>query len=275
MPLKSQQIILPQYLMKPSQVRIALNCLDQECNSHSFGDLYKLFTSKLGILNGDGFPITAVEIEGFACRARLNDNNFQSARSVEEIGINLNSFSQGRAHASGYRVFYSANRKRTAACEVLQNFDLGEYEVTIGCWSSNRPLRVANLVDGADPDFNKIPFVHSRPVDYLSTWPEIPKQSAIILLDYFKSRFKSNYYEGLYNITNVIARICFSLEDVDGIGYGAVSDNFDGYNIALSRYEHLKCTEVERWLINKLSDNVYKFRLLSTGSISEDGRISW
>lgn len=270
-----ESVIFPKYLMDPENVSSALNFLDKECNAHTFEDLFRLFETKLGIDSGEGFPITGVTIDGLICRARKNDPSFPVANFISEIGVNPVSNTQGRANAQGYQIFYGANCKKTAAFEILQDEPIGAYEVTIGCWSSEAGLRLVNFVDGADPAFSKIPFAHSKPIEYLASWPEKPKESATLIIEYFKDRFKAKCYQGLYNITNILSGICFSLVDVDGIGYGATSDEFEGYNIAVRNFQKLKCVEVERWSVYKTAEGDFAGDKLKTGKVSDDGNISW
>jgi hypothetical protein len=80
---------------------------------------------------------------------------------------------------------------------------------------------------------------------------------------------------GLYQITNVIALLVYSLKEMDGIGYASTSDNFTGYNIAVPHLDKLYCTTVERWLVYKISDTKLKHHLEQKGTIDSDGIIKW
>lgn len=263
------------YLMNPSQIRIALDSLDKKCEELEFFELFELFQNTLGIKNNEGFPITAIHLAGPICRARLNDEFFNNAENVKQIGTRTEKITQGRANPSNIPIFYGANSKKTAAFEVLQDRPPGDYHVTIGCWESDSELRVVNFVDGSDADFSKIPFVHSLPKKYLEVWPELPRESASLIIDYFNLKFKMPKQPGLYNVTNVLAAFCYSLKDLDGIGYGATSSNFEGYNIALKDYSKLRCMTVEKWFIRKQEENKFEYYRLSTGIIQSDGSISW
>lgn len=264
------------YLNNPLQIQKALDLLDQKCTALSFNDLYNAFVETLCIEAGDGFPITRIYISGQICRARVNTESFILAEKVAEIGINRYGFSKGRANPVNYPVFYGANTKSTAAFEVLQNHPPGSYIVTIGCWSSSEPeITIVNLIDGSDTDFKKVPFAHSYPKEYMKDWPELSRQSASLLFDYFRTKFKQYETPGLYNITNVIATFYYCLGGIKGIGYGAVSDKFDGFNIAIVDPSELSCVSVERWLIQKIDNDTHQHRLIQTGTIHSDGTISW
>src|SRR5690554_982865 len=257
-----EDIKISEYLMNPNQVQIALNLLDEKCLELGFEELFRKFGSTLRMQDGDGFPITPVTLGGMICRARLNTDDFRVATSTSQIGAKFDGILQGRANPNNRTIFYSANNRKTAAYEVLQGKRSGIYNITIGCWKSKNKLRVANLIDGLDPDFTNISFAHSMPNSYVKDWPELPRKSALMLIEYFKEKFKMHPIPGLYNITNVIAAICYSLGEIDGIGYAAISDKFDGYNIAISEPSRLNCVAVERWLLFKNNDEVSEFELL-------------
>lgn len=267
--------LIPPYLLEPLSIEKALLILDKHDLQGGFEDSYKKIESALGIQNRQGFPISVVTVGGVTCRARVNSKEFPVAYRVSEIGVKANNISQGRANAAGYPIFYGANCKRTAAFEVLQDKPAGRYIVTIGCWESESGLSLANFVDGSDPDFSKISFVHSFPNRYLSEWPEVARQSAAMIIKYFSQKFKMPHYPGLYDITNIIAGFCFSLENVDGIGYGSISDNFSGYNIAIKNPAKLRCVSVERWLILKSPSEILESKKLQDGVIQSDGTIFW
>lgn len=261
--------------MNTKQVELALYLLDQHCLNLNHEQLNAMFENVLGIKSGDGYPITAVVLDGPICRARVNDDNLPIANEIKEIGLKLKDIKQGRCNMENHPVFYGANRKLTAASEVLQRHLPGDYQVTIGLWTHPEGLRVVNLVDGEDDDFKEIGFVHSMPNKYLSNWPQLPRLSAITLIDYYKRKFKQAEQPGLYNITNVLSRTCYCLEDVDGIGYASTSDQFKGYNVAIHNYSKLKCETVERWFIRKHNQDNYSAKLLCTGIINKDLTISW
>jgi hypothetical protein len=267
--------IFGEYLKNPDQVQIALNFLDEKCLELSVQELFGDFENTIGLQSGDRFPITPVVLGGLFCRARLNTLDFEVATSVSQIGAKPYNALQGRANPDNMCVFYAANNKSTAAMEVLQGQCPGLYDVTIGCWESDQGLRVANLIDGSDPDFTNLSFAHSMPKDYVKDWPELPQKSVLLILDYFKNKFKMLPVPGLYNITNVIAGICYSLQDIDGIGYAAISNNFSGFNLAISKPEKLECVEVERWRILKVNDYDLQYKLLEKGSIDTNGVIKW
>jgi hypothetical protein len=65
-----------------------------------------------------------------------------------------------------------------------------------------------------------------------------------MIIDFFNTKFKMPKQAGLYNITNVLAAFCYSLQDLDGIGYAAISNKFEGFNIAIKNPSKLKCVEV-------------------------------
>lgn len=270
-----EDIELGRYLLNPIQIQKALNLLDEQCLKLDFPSLFLSFEKNLGIQKGEGFPITAIWIGGMICRARLNSSDFKFATSIKQIGAKTDDILQGRANSANYPIFYGANNKKTAAFEVLQEKSPGNYIVTIGCWSSKEELHIANLVDGSDPDFKNLPFAHSLPKKYLEDWQELPRTSAILLIDYFRKKFKMPYTPGLYNITNVIAAIYFSLQNIDGIGYAAVSDKFEGFNIAIKELTKLECISVERWQVVKIDEYNYTHQLLETGDIEMDGNIIW
>lgn len=270
-----EEIQFGSYLMNPKQVQIALNLLDENSHELNIEELYDNFQNAIGIQPGDGFPITAGVIDGMICRARVNGPDFERATSVSQIGAKSENILQGRANPDNMSIFYGANNKSTAAFEVLQGKDSGLYCVTIGCWASEKGLRLVNLVDGKDTDFSKLSFAHSMPNDYVNDWPELPRKSALLLIDYFRERFKMPESSGLYRITNVIAGICYSLQNIDGIGYASISDKFEGYNIAIPDPSKLKCVEVERWLIKKINDNEFQYRWLEEGILEDDGVIQW
>ncbi|WP_231492198.1 RES domain-containing protein [Pedobacter sp. Leaf170] len=267
--------IFPPYLHNPEQVQAAFDLLDARCSDEDVKQLYFAFEKYLGIKPKDGYPITRAFTTGQFVRARLNDGNFLAAKSVNEIGVNLNKISQGRANPDSIPIFYSANRRLTAMREILQHQQSGVYEMTIGIWFNPVELCMVNLVDNSDEDFKDLSFVHSNPNLYVKDWPDGPRQSAILLNDYFRKKMKAKQAPGLFNITNVLSVICYSLHDVDGIGYGAVSDSFRGYNMAIKNYQRLTCKEVERWKIQKFDDDNYSEQLLCTGKISAEGTITW
>lgn len=271
----TEEIKFGDYLMNPSQVQTALNLLEENCHQLTFEELFFRFEKALGIQHNEGLPITAIWIEGSICRARMNTPSFEFATHTDQIGANPGNIAPGRANPTKISIFYGANNKKTAAFEVLQQEPPGIYDVTIGCWESENGVRVVNLIDGADPDFSKIKFAHSLPKEYLRDWPEAPKQSAVLLLDFFREKFKATYSPGLYNITNVIAGFCYSLRDIDGVGYAAVSDNFEGFNIALKQPAILKCKTVEVWRIEKVNMEFHRYHLLKQGNIDAEGNISW
>lgn len=266
---------IAEYLKNPVQIRKALKLLDEQCQELEFQELFKSFEKELGIKYGEGFPVTIIWIGGSICRARINSPSFELATKVEQIGIKLKEISQGRANPLQHAIFYGANNKSTAAYEVLHEEPNDDYVVTIGCWSPENELKIVNLIDGEDQDFDKISFAHSLPKKYLEGWPELPRKSALLMLDYFKGKFKMPHYPGLYNITNVIAAMCYSLQDVDGIGYAAVSNKFEGFNIAIKDVSKLTCNTVERWLIRKHDQNKHEHKFLQSGIIDDNGDIRW
>jgi len=270
-----EEINFGKYLSNPKSVEIALNLLDKESLELDFYDLFRSFEKNLAIENGDGFPITGVVLGGRICRARLNTDDFKIATSISQIGAKNSNISQGRANPNNISVFYGTNNKKTATMEILQSERIGHHIVTIGCWESNTDLRVANLIDGSDPDFKDLIFAHSMPKEYVKGWPDPQRLSAMLLIDYFREKFKQSPNPGLYNITNVIAAICYSLQEIDGIGYAAISDKFGGFNIAIPNPSNLKCVEVERWFINKINNEEFEYMLMAKGSIAKDGKISW
>jgi hypothetical protein len=272
-----EKLRFPNYLSNPLQVRQAVKFLDENCLNPDFLFLFRGFEKALGIKSGEGFPITRAYLSGHICRARVNNDpsEFVVAENVSQISTNLKPISPGRANPLDLPVFYAANNKETACFEVLQEKDSGLYKLTIGCWKSPRELCVANLLDGSDPDLSSLSFAHSMPRKYSEKWPEMERQSTLILSDYFREKFKMVQYNGLYMITNVIAGVCYSLGGVDGIGYASVSNKYKGYNIALKDYSMLTCDSVEEWLVNKISDDTLENRLLRTGSVEPDGRIIW
>lgn len=270
-----EEIIIPDYLQNPAQILIALDLLEKKSSELPFLELYTLFEDALRIKSGDGLPITAVHLAGPTCRARLHDNKFNQADNVRLIGVKLTEITQGRANPLSIPIFYGSNSKKTAAFEVLQDYGPGYYQITIGCWECQSELRLVNFVDGTDPDFKDISFVHSRPKEYLQSWDAIPRESATHLLDFFNSRFKMPKKPGFYNVTNVIAAFCFSLLDVDGIGYGAISSGFAGYNIALKNPSIIKCVTVEEWSITKFYNNQINGVCTKVGAIDDAGNITW
>lgn len=272
-----EKLQLPQYLRSPSQVQKAIKLLDERCSEPDVFKLFTLFSDDLNVKPGETVPITRAFLGGKFCRARINNDpaDFVVATKVSDIGPRLHGIKQGRANPSNFPVFYASNRKETASFEVLQEKVPGIYKITIGCWISPRELCVANLLDGLDPDLSHLPFAHSMPRDYLKEWPETEGKSALILLDYFREKFKMPYYDGLYNITNVIAGMCYSLAGFDGIGYASVSNQFKGYNIALNDYSMLTCESVEEWEINKISSDTLEHKLLRKGSVKAEGTIIW
>jgi hypothetical protein len=267
--------IVSRYLSDPESIENALARLEKDCLALDFKVLYNNFENNLGIETGEGFPITAVHLGGLVCRARLNDDDFMKATSISQIGAKSSNICQGRANPNNIAVFYGTNNKKTATMEILQAETPGHHIVTIGCWKSENGLRVANLIDGSDPDFKDLSFAHSFPKEYLKGWPELQRKSALLLIDFFREKFKKSPAPGLYNITNVIAAICYSLQGVDGIGYAAISDKFGGFNVAISDPSLLKCVEVERWFINKINNDEFEYMLMEKGRISNDGSISW
>lgn len=270
-----ETLILGNYLRNPSQIEIAISNLEKNCEiDMTFEERFSQFETDLQILNGDGLPITGVVLTGPIARARVHDERWVAAKNISEIGINLHS-NQGRAHSKGYNIFYGANSLETAAYEVLQHKSTGEYEITIGQWVNPQPVRIVNFVDGADKAFSKIPFVHSRHKEYLTEWPEVEKKSAILLIDYFKNKFMEPSSSKLYNITNVLGGMCFSLQELDGIGYGSTSNNFLGFNIALREYKQLKCTIVQRYRIIKAKNTIIAYQKIMDGVIDETGKIRW
>lgn len=272
-----ENLLLPEYLSKPSAVKAALAYLDRNRNHDKFEELFRGFVAELGIQAGDSLPVTTVVATGEICRARVNDENFpiSAVNKISEIGMNPNRSAQGRANALNYAIFYGANCKQTAAYEVLQKREPGQYIVTIGCWKDDDETRIINLVDDDDTDFKDVPFMHSHPKRYLDDWPPIPKTSALMIFEFFKDRFKSRHYRGLYNITNVIAAMFFSLQDIDGIAYGAVSHRFKGINFALKNPTKLKCVTAERWLVTKTDFDVLDHVKLQIAAIRDDGMIYW
>jgi|GEM_PF-2126672 len=270
-----EKIIFSKHLTDPQNIENALARLDQDCLELDFNMLYSNFENNLGIEGGDAFPITAVHLGGLFCRARLNSKDFIKATSISQIGAKSSNICQGRANPNNIAVFYGTNNKKTATMEILQGERAGHHIVTIGCWKSQNELRIANLIDGSDPDFKDLSFAHSMPKEYLKEWPEPQQGSALLLIDYFREKFKKSQYPGLYNITNVIAAICYSLQGVDGIGYAAISDKFGGFNVAISDPSLLKCVEVERWFINKINNDEFEYILMEKGRIFDDGSISW
>lgn len=264
-----------EYLKNPDQVQIALNLLDDRCLELGFDELFANFQNTLGIQRGEGFPVTCVQLSGLFCRARLNTPDFKVATSVSQIGMKPRNILQGRANPSNRSVFYASNNFQTAACEILQEEIPGNHIITIGCWKSENELRVANFIDGSDPDFVNLAFSHSMPKSYLNNWPDLPRKSALSLTEYFKEKFKKFPSPGLYNITNVIAAICYSLKEIEGIGYAAISNRFNGVNFAFHNPEKLKCVEVERWLIHKIDHELFKFKLLQKGELEANGSIIW
>lgn len=268
--------IIPDYLYYPERIQSALNILEEKQHlGLPIFDLINIFDDALGLKSGETFPFTKGFISGTIYRARVNDLAFEKATSISQIGINFKNVSQGRANPIDLPIFYAADTKSTAAFEVLQDKAPGQYSVTIGSWTFDNELQFANLVDGSDPDFKKIPFAHSLPKEYLKDWPELPRKSTTLLVEYFTKKFKSRSHPGLYSITNVLSGILYSLQDVDGIGYGAVSDNFHGFNLALKDASKLRCTTVERWLINKIDSNTHIHKLIEAGTIDSEGNISW
>ncbi len=272
-----EELKFPDYLSNPTKVREAVDYLDVNCLNNDFWFLFSGFEKALGIKSGEGFPITRAYLGGHFCRARINNDpaEFEAADNVSQISTNLESISQGRANPLNLPVFYAANNKETASFEVLQDRESGLYKITIGCWKSPRELCVANLLDGLDPGLSNLSFAHSMPHNYTKEWPEMERQSTLILSDYFRDKFKMAQYAGLYMITNVIAGVCYSLGGVDGIGYASVSNKYKGYNVALKDYSMLKCDIVEEWLVNKISHDNLEHRLLRNGSVAPDGSIIW
>lgn len=272
-----EELIYPEYLLYPIQVKKAVEFLDENCQNLEFPLLFEGFIQALGIKTGEGFPITRAYLSGQFCRARINNDpqDFIVAENIRDIGPNPNSTCQGRANPGGLSIFYAANNIETASFEVLQEKDLGLYKVTIGCWSSPRELCVANLLDGSDTDLTNLSFAHSLPQNYLKEWPYTQRESAFILLNYFRKKFKMVRYNGLYLITNIISRLCYSLDGIDGVGYPSVSNEFNGYNIALKDFSMLTCDSVEEWFINKVSVNTLEHHLIRKGSIEPDGSILW
>lgn len=266
---------IPAYLFKPEQVTRALKLLDQKSTKVNFKELYLEFEREIGLKHGESFPIVRVQMSGPVCRARVNNDEFKFAQRVEQIGVKEKNISQGRANPDNIPIFYGANSKKTAAFEVLQNEPAGDYLVTIGCWESNNGIWLANFVDGSDSDFKNIPFVHSFPEKYLANWPLKARESATLITKYFTSKFKQKNSSSLYNITNVIAMICFSLIDIEGIGYGSTSDEFQGYNIALKNPKLLNCVLVEEWFIRKSTREDYLYMKSKIGKINDDDTITW
>lgn len=270
-----EHLMFGEYLGDPNQIEIALNSLvEDSLKPIAFEERYRNFDLNLKIKGGDGFPITAVVLDGPIIRARVHELGWEKAKDITDIGVNPKSM-RGRAHAKGYKIFYGANRKETAVNEVLQDKPSGVYEVTLGLWRGPETVRVVNFVDGSDSSFSKIPFVHSLPKEYLKEWPPLQRQSAMLLIDFFKDKFKQPYSEDLYNITNVLAGCCFSLKDIDGIGYASISDDFQGFNIALRNYENLECLEVERWKILKIDNKILPYNNVYKGKVMLNGDIIW
>jgi hypothetical protein len=209
------------------------------------------------------------------CRARVNDESFPIANKVSDIGAKIMGVKMGRANLEGYPIFYGANSKHTAACEILQRAEIGVHQITVGCWEYEDGLWLVNMVDGADNELAHIDFVGSKMEDLLKTWKELPKQSAMLLFNYFKNKFKQRDTAGVYAATNILARIAYCLEGVDGICYGSISNSFHGLNVAVKNFNKLKCRSVERWLILKDVDDEYKFQLLQKGKVLQDGNIQW
>lgn len=263
------------YLMNPVQIQVALDLLEEKSEELDFWDLRQLFETSLGIKPYDEFPIIRIHLSGMICRARINDYTFVEADSIDQIGINNKNIVQGRANTADIPIFYGSNSKKTAAFEVLQDSPPGDYYITIGCWKSDSELHLVNFVDGADTDFSNIPFVHSLPKEYLKDWPEAPRKSAALLINFFNSKFKSPKQPGLFNVTNVIAAFCYSLLELDGLGYAAISTNYDGFNIAVRDPSKLKCVEVERWLFRKYEEYRFDAKCLKKGNIHTDGTIKW
>ncbi|MDY0903325.1 RES family NAD+ phosphorylase [Pedobacter sp. CFBP9032] len=268
-------ISFPSYLQDPDQVQKALNLLDNECLNKEIKQLFFAFEKCLGIKAGDTYPITRAFTKGQLVRARLNDSSFKHASHIEQIGVNLNRISQGRANPDSIPIFYAANRRMTAAYEILQHQPPGVYEITIGVWDSKDDLCLVNLVNKSDEDFKDLSLVHSKPDEYVKDWPDAPRKSSLLLLDYFANKMKAKQAPGLFNITNVLSIICYSLQHVDGIGYGAVSDKFQGYNVAIKNYQKLNCKVVERWKIQKLSKDDYINEFMSEGKVNDCGNIIW
>jgi hypothetical protein len=76
-------------------------------------------------------------------------------------------------------------------------------------------------------------------------------------------------------ISLYVSHACLGPIVPHGIGYDAVSDNFEGFNVAISDPSLLKCVEVERWLINKINNDEFEYMLIEKGRILNDGSISW
>lgn len=264
-----------EYLENPDQVQIALNLLNEKYLDLEYEELFTAFVNTLGLKAGDGFPVTRIFLGGLLCRARLNTKHFEIATLVSEIGAKSIDVGQGRANPVGKSVFYAANNIKTAVCEVLQVEPPGNYIVTTGCWNSEKDLCVANFIDGSDTDFRNLSFAHSMPESYLTNWPDLPRKSALLLKNYTKEKFKTTFFYGLYNITSVIASICYSLNEIDGIGYAAISDKFAGFNVAISDPSKLNCVEAERWLVHKANSEIFEIRSIEKGNIESDGSITW
>lgn len=270
------ETIFSEYLKHPTQIKKALELLEQQCEELEFFPLLEAFDNALGIKPGDGFPITRAFISDQLCRARINNTtDFKAAEKLNQINVKLKDISQGRANPLGIPIFYASNSRDTACFEVLQNEEPGIYKITIGIWKSPRELILANLLDGSDPDLSEIKFAHSMPKKYVTGWPEPEKESTLMLHNYFREKFKIPRQPGLYNLTNVIAEICYSLKDVDGIGYASVSNLYKGYNIALKNYSMIECDSVEEWLINKVNSETLDYRSLRKGFVNMNGTITW
>jgi len=272
-----EEIIFPEYLRHPLKVKKALELLDEGCSEPNVFKLFSKFNHDLGVRPGEVFPITRAFLGGKFGRARINNEplDFLVAKNVSDIGPRLDGIRQGRANPVSFPVFYASNSKETSSFEVLQEKNPGLYKITIGCWTSPRELCVANLLDGLDPDLSNLTFAHSMPRNYVKEWPKLEGQSALILLDYFREKFKMTHFSGLYNITNVIAGVCYSLAEVDGIGYASVSNQFKGYNIVLKDFSMLACESVEEWEVRKVSKDFLEHKLLRKGSVETDGSIIW
>ncbi|MGY3053170.1 hypothetical protein ACVWYG_001368 [Pedobacter sp. UYEF25] len=134
---------------------------------------------------------------------------------------------------------------------------------------------MANFVDGSDTDFKNLPFAHRMPESYLTNWPDLRRKSALLLKNYIKDKFKSTFFNGLYNITSVRTSICYSLKEIDGIGYAAISDKFPGFNVAISDLSKLNCVKAERWLVYKANSEIVEIKIIDKGNIKVDGNIIW
>ncbi len=268
---------LPSYLWNPDGVQKALTLLENQDTQNTFEKSFFIFQNNLKLKSGEVFPITRVKVENNSkiCRARLHNPTFSFAKNIGDIGVKLSGQNQGRANAGDYRIFYGSNNEQTAFSEILYAEANGVYDVTMGYWSPTKSLWLANLVDGLDPDSKALTFAHSMPEQYLSDWPEIPRRSAMILINYFAKKFKQPQQPGLFEITKIISGIYLSLSDVDGIGYGSVSSGFAGYNLAIKNFEKLKCVGVKKWRVEKMDNEILSSTIQLIGSINSNGDINW